>query len=176
MNKALYLRLLDLNNKRLRAVDSLCRNDQVAKQNEFHNKGNLNFKTHSYLLFDCDEDLDGIRPIAQIMLTHVDSFFLNDLLLLLLIQTCSITAPGRIAIASVASLLGNKRLAITLSASLSLLDDEVGWATKVSIHGIGVLFFAPNLIWELTDIVQKLASLKIFFCPPCHVVVRLSAL
>ena len=77
------------------------------------------------LLFHGEKDLNGIHTIAEIMLTDVNGFFLDNLLLLLSsirLETLLVTS----AFARVSALFVEGL--VSISSSVLLLDYEVRWA------------------------------------------------
>ncbi len=110
------------------------------------------------------------------MLSDIDSLFLNDLLLTILVL-CSVRSEAGVvrvvAVACVAALLEKGLVAIR--SPVLLLDDEVGRATQVSLVGGSfncVWVFVHQLVRILADVFKDLASLSVFYGPPSHVVVR----
>lgn len=104
------------------------------------------------------------------MFTHVDGLFLDDLLLLLLCEAWSVTTASRIAIASVATLLGDEGLSAPLRTTLRFPNNKVRGAIEV---GVACLTLLSIVYGVLTYVVEYLAALKVLDGPPSHIIVGL---
>ena len=138
----------------------------------------LAVRTASDLLVHREEDLHGVHPIAQVVLTHVDCLLLDYLLLLL----CAIGTEALCivtTIACVASLL--EEGLVTVGCAVLFLYNEVRWtalvgATFLSVgrhHRLLLLLLVSQLVGILADVFQHLSPLKVVLGPLGHVVVRL---
>ena len=111
------------------------------------------------------------------MLAHVHSLFLDDLLLAVLVL-CAVWTEALVvwvvAVACVAALFEEGLVAIC--CTILLLDDEVRWATQISLIGStldGIWVLLQQLVRILTNILEQLSPLSILCGPLCDVVIWL---
>lgn len=111
------------------------------------------------------------------MFTHIDSFFLHNLLLVLRTVWFK-TLLVSTAVARVPTLL--KEWLISICSSVLLFDDKVGRSAEVGFTSLSVLhlqllFFSVmlQLVGVFTDVLEELASGEIILRPLSHIVVGL---
>ena len=129
-----------------------------------------------YLLLNREENLNTVSTVTKIMLAHVDSLFLDDLLAAGIGTVRS--EAGIITATSVSALLV-ERLTIA-RRSILLFDNVIGWTVEVWIairvdlllHLHTFLIRLKKLIGVLTDVVNQLSPAVFFLSPSGHVVIR----
>ena len=106
------------------------------------------------LLLDSKEDLDRVGSVAEVVLTNVDCFLLDDLSLALLgavwTESRALRASLAIAVASISSFFVKW---LVSAGSAVLLDDEVRRSAEIGIASLhDLLVLGTDLIRVLADI------------------------
>ena len=112
------------------------------------------------------------------MFTHIDSFFLHDLLLVLSTVWFK-TLLVSTAVTRVPTLL--KEWLVSICSSVLFFDDkvgrsaEVGFTSSLSVLHLQLLFFSVllQLVGVFADVLEELASGEIILRPLSHIVVGL---
>ena len=123
------------------------------------------------------KNLNSITAVAQVVLTHIDGFFLNNLLL-------AVISPVRseawliIVLTRVTAFLKEWLVSISCSVLLFYYEVrrtiEVSLACFISLHDhLWIFLLLLQLVGVLTDVCKKLTSAEIILSPLRDVVVGL---